>query len=99
EEASMRVRVVAAAAVCALLTLGVAAASAMPARLASPQAAQATTLRVWLQVDAQQNWEGAVNAARNKFEASHPGVDVKVEYQTWNEHLTKFDAALAGNNA
>ncbi|MFL6010607.1 MAG: extracellular solute-binding protein [Gaiellaceae bacterium] len=95
----MRLRVVAAAAVCAALTLGVSAASAMPARLASPSAAQATTLRVWLQVDAQQNWEGAVNAASNKFEASHSGVDVKVEYQTWNDHLTKFDASLAGSNA
>ena len=95
----MRLRVVAAAAVCASLTLGVAAASAMPARLASPHAAQATTLRVWLQVDAQQNWEGAVKAASNKFEAAHPGTEVKVEYQTWNDHLTKFDASLAGNNA
>jgi N,N'-diacetylchitobiose transport system substrate-binding protein len=92
----MRLRVVAAVAFCAALTLGVAAAGGVAA---SPHAAQATTLRVWLQVDAQQNWEGAVNAARNKFEASHPGVDVKVEYQTWNDHLTKFDAALAGNNA
>jgi N,N'-diacetylchitobiose transport system substrate-binding protein len=95
----MRLRVVAAASVCAALTLGVAAASAMPARLAAPHAAQATTLRVWLQVDAQQNWEGAVKAASNKFEASHSGVEVKVEYQTWNDHLTKFDAALAGSNA
>jgi N,N'-diacetylchitobiose transport system substrate-binding protein len=96
----MRVRVVAAVTVCASLAFGVAAAGAvLPARAASPHAAAATTLRVWLQVDAQQNWEGAVNAARNKFEASHPGVDVKVEYQTWNDHLTKFDAALAGNNA
>jgi N,N'-diacetylchitobiose transport system substrate-binding protein len=95
----MRVRVVAAAAVCALLTLGVAAASAMPARLASPQAAQATTLRVWLQEDAKQNWEGAVKSASNRFEANHPGTEVKVEYQTWNDHLTKFDASLAGNNA
>jgi N,N'-diacetylchitobiose transport system substrate-binding protein len=96
----MRLRVVAAAAVCASLTLGVAAASAvLPARSASPQAAQATTLRVWLQVDAQRNWEGAVKAASNKLEAAHPGVEVKVEYQTWNDHLSKFDAALAGNNA
>src|SRR5215218_7715227 len=96
----MRLRVVAAAAVCTSLAFGVAAANAViPARSASPHAAQATTLRVWLQVDAQQNWEGAVKAASNKFEASHSGVDVKVEYQTWNDHLTKFDAALAGNNA
>jgi N,N'-diacetylchitobiose transport system substrate-binding protein len=95
----MRLRVVAAAVVGASLTLGVATASGVPARSASPHAAQATTLRVWLQVDAQQNWEGAVNAASNNFEAKHPDTDVKVEYQTWNDHLTKFDAALAGNNA
>jgi N,N'-diacetylchitobiose transport system substrate-binding protein len=95
----MRLRIVAAAVVCASLTLGVATASGVPARSASPHAAQATTLRVWLQVDAQQNWEGAVKAASNKFEAAHPGVEVKVEYQTWNDHLTKFDASLAGNNA
>ena len=68
----MRLRVVAAAVVCASLTLGVATASGVPARSASPHAAQATTLRVWLQVDAQQNWEGAVKAASNKFEAAIP---------------------------
>src|SRR5215213_4704642 len=96
----MRLRFVAAAAVCTSLAFGGAAANAViPARSASPHAAQATTLRVWLQVDAQRNWEGAVKAASNKLEASHSGVDVKVEYQTWNDHLTKFDAALAGSNA
>jgi N,N'-diacetylchitobiose transport system substrate-binding protein len=95
----MRLRVVAAAVVCASLALGVSTASGVPTRSASPHAAQATTLRVWLQVDAQQNWEGAVNAASNNFQNSHPGVDVKVEYQTWNDHLTKFDASLAGSNA
>jgi N,N'-diacetylchitobiose transport system substrate-binding protein len=95
----MRLRVVAAGAACAALALGVSTASGVPARSASPHAAQATTLRVWLQVDAQQNWEAAVKAANSAFEASHSGVDVKVEYQTWNDHLTKFDASLAGNNA
>src|SRR5215216_5499006 len=96
----MRLRVVAAAAVCTSLAFGVAAANAViPARSASPHAAQATTLRVWLQVDAQRNWEGAVKAASNKLEAAHPGVEVKVEYQTWNDHLSKFDASLAANNA
>jgi N,N'-diacetylchitobiose transport system substrate-binding protein len=94
----MRLRVVAAVVGCASLTL-VATASGVPARSASPHAAQATTLRVWLQVDAEQNWAGAVKAASNKFEAAHPGTEVKVEYQTWNDHLTKFDASLAGNNA
>ena len=30
---------------------------------------------------------------------SIPGVDVDVQYQTWPDHLQKFDATLAGNNA
>ena len=33
------------------------------------------------------------------FKAQHPGVDVKIQYQTWSDHLTKFDAALAAGNA
>ncbi len=32
-------------------------------------------------------------------EASIPGVAVDVQYQTWGNHLQKFDATLAGGNA
>ena len=38
-------------------------------------------------------------SANRAFEASHPDVNVKVEIQTWGEHLTKLDAALAGGRA
>jgi N,N'-diacetylchitobiose transport system substrate-binding protein len=59
----------------------------------------ATKLVVWLQVDAQNGWPEAVALANRNFKASHPDVDVDVQYQTWGTHLAKFDAALAGNNA
>ena len=61
-------------------------------------ARKATTVTVWLQVDAQQAWPEAVASANKAFEASHPGVNVKVEYQTWGQHLTKLDAVLAGGD-
>ncbi len=64
----------------------------------SPNTAKATTLTVWLQEDARDNWAGVVNATNASFERSHSDVNVKVEYQTWNQHLVKFDAAIAGNN-
>jgi len=61
--------------------------------------ASATTVTVWLQVDAQQNWPDVVNAATQTFEQQHPGVTVDVQYQQWSDHLTKLDASIAGNNA
>jgi N,N'-diacetylchitobiose transport system substrate-binding protein len=64
----------------------------------APTAKSATTLRVWLMTDAN-GWMDVVNAANATFKAQHPGADVKVEIQSWGDHLTKFDAALAGNNA
>jgi N,N'-diacetylchitobiose transport system substrate-binding protein len=94
----MRVRIVAAAAALAALALCSAAAS-RPTAGTTPARTAATSITVWLQVDAQQNWENVVNAATAAFKAQHSDVDVKVEYQTWGDHLTKFDAALAGNTA
>ena len=61
--------------------------------------AAATKLRIWLMVDAQSNWPEAVAAANAAVKSKHPDVEVSVEYQTWGNHLTKFDAALAGGNA
>jgi N,N'-diacetylchitobiose transport system substrate-binding protein len=59
----------------------------------------ATTLTVWLQTDAQSpTWEPIVKAANAAFEKAHPGVNVDVQYQTWGNHLQKFDATLAGGN-
>ena len=58
----------------------------------------AASITVWLQVDAQTGWPDVVAAANAAFEKQHPGVDVKVQYQTWGTHLGKFDATLAGGN-
>jgi N,N'-diacetylchitobiose transport system substrate-binding protein len=93
----MKVRFIAAVVICTCLALSAATATGTTA-LTGPDSAQATTLTVWLQEDARDNWPGVVNAANQAFERSHPGVNVKVEYQTWNQHLTKFDATIAGNN-
>jgi N,N'-diacetylchitobiose transport system substrate-binding protein len=93
----MKVRLISAVVICACLALSAATATGT-ARSASPKAAKATTLTVWLQEDARDNWPGVVAAANAAFERSHPDVNVKVEYQTWNQHLTKFDATIAGNN-
>jgi N,N'-diacetylchitobiose transport system substrate-binding protein len=93
----MKVRFIAVVVICACLALSAATATGTTAST-GPDSAQATTLTVWLQEDARDNWPGVVNAANQAFERSHPDVNVKVEYQTWNQHLTKFDATIAGNN-
>jgi N,N'-diacetylchitobiose transport system substrate-binding protein len=84
----MRYRVI--AAVVAALAFGVVTASGAQAG--------GHTLTVWLQVDAQNGWPGVVAAANSAFEASHPGWTVNVDYNTWGDHLTKFDATIAGND-
>lgn len=55
------------------------------------------TLKVWLQVDAQTGWPDAVRAANAAFRKKYPHVKVKIDYQQWNNHLTKLDAALSGS--
>src|SRR5205823_11990314 len=55
-------------------------------------------ITVWLQTDAQSGWPDVVAAANAACAKQHPGVDVKVQYQTWGTHLAKFDATLAGGN-
>ena len=60
-------------------------------------AGDANSITVWLQTDAQAaNWEPIVKAANAAFQKDHPGVAVNVQYQTWGNHLQKFDATLAG---
>jgi len=59
----------------------------------------AGSITVWLQVDARSGWSDVVANATKAFQAQHPGVQVNVEYQEWSTHLTKLDAAIAGNNA
>jgi N,N'-diacetylchitobiose transport system substrate-binding protein len=89
----MNVRVFAAAVlVAALAVMAVGATGASGGK-------SADTLTVWLQVDAQSGWPEVVAAANAQFKAQNPGWDVDVQYQTWNTHLAKFDATLAGNNA
>jgi N,N'-diacetylchitobiose transport system substrate-binding protein len=61
-------------------------------------ATKANVLTVWLQVDAQSGWPDVVAAANQQFQASHPGWTVDVQYQTWGDHLGKFDATLAAGN-
>jgi N,N'-diacetylchitobiose transport system substrate-binding protein len=88
----MRYRVI--AVIAAAAVLGVVAARAT----ASGQRANAHTLTVWLQVDAQNGWPDLVAAANSKFEAANPGWSVNVQYQQWTDHLQKFDATIAGSD-
>jgi N,N'-diacetylchitobiose transport system substrate-binding protein len=93
----MRLRLSSAAAAVALLALAGAAASG--ARTDAPGSAKATSITIWLQPEARQLWPGARDAATAAFKRQHPDVEVKIEEQTWTEHLTKFDATLAARTA
>jgi N,N'-diacetylchitobiose transport system substrate-binding protein len=88
----MRYRVL--AVVATAIALGVVAATAT----ASGTRANAHTLTVWLQVDAQNGWPDIVASANNAFEKANPGWNVNVQYQQWPDHLQKFDATIAGND-
>src|SRR5918912_2406894 len=89
----MRARFLAAALLAAVIAVAASTANG------SVRSGKATTITVWLQDDAKNGWADAVAAATHSFQAKHPGVNVDVQYQQWTTHLTKFDAALAGNNA
>jgi len=91
----MKVRFFAAAALAAVLAV---AASTASARTSGSTRAAADKITVWLQVDAQTGWPDLVAAANQQFQAKHPGTSVDVQYQTWGDHLSKFDATLAGGN-
>jgi N,N'-diacetylchitobiose transport system substrate-binding protein len=91
----MKARIVAAAALGAALVVAVSSASA---RTLGGTGASASKITVWLQVDAQSGWPDVVAAATAQFERAHPGASVNVQYQTWPDHLGKFDATLAGGN-
>jgi N,N'-diacetylchitobiose transport system substrate-binding protein len=60
------------------------------------QKGTASSITVWLQVDAQSGWPDLVAAANQKFQSDHPGTTVNVQYQNWGDHLQKFDTTLAG---
>jgi N,N'-diacetylchitobiose transport system substrate-binding protein len=78
--------------------LAVALCAAASTASGSVKSAKADSITVWLMVDAQSGWSNVVAEANAAFKAKHPGVDVKVQYQTWGDHLTKFDATIAGGD-
>jgi N,N'-diacetylchitobiose transport system substrate-binding protein len=91
----VRVRLLTAVVVATTLAIGAASAAARPA---APARTQADPITVWLMGDAQANWPEAVAAANAAFKAQHPGVDVNVQYQSWGDYKTKFEATLAGGS-
>jgi N,N'-diacetylchitobiose transport system substrate-binding protein len=80
----------------ALSLVLVLAAAVTAATMASTKKATASSITVWLQVDAQSGWPDVVAAATKQFQSDHPGTTVNVQYQNWGDHLQKFDATLAG---
>lgn len=92
----MKLRVLAAAAATAVLSLVVATAGT--ARTSAPSAAKVTNMTVWLMSDAQSNWPEAVAAANKAFQAKHPDVNVDVQYQGWGDYKTKFEATLSSGS-
>jgi N,N'-diacetylchitobiose transport system substrate-binding protein len=80
----------------ALCLVAVVAAAMTAATSGATKKATASSITVWLQIDAQSGWSDVVAAASQKFQADHPGTTVNVQYQNWGDHLQKFDATLAG---
>jgi N,N'-diacetylchitobiose transport system substrate-binding protein len=89
QEVTVKIRLLLAAAAALSLALVSTTASARPTA-----GEQADSITVWLMSDAQANWPGAVSAANSAFRAKHPGVAVNVEYQSWGDYKTKFEATL-----
>jgi len=80
----------------ALCLVAVAAAAVAAATSGATKKATASSITVWLQIDAQSGWPDVVAAASQKFQSDHPGTTVNLQYQNWGDHLQKFDATLAG---
>jgi N,N'-diacetylchitobiose transport system substrate-binding protein len=80
----------------ALCLAAVVAAAVAATTSGATQKATAGSITVWLQADAQSGWPDLVASASQKFQADHPGTTVNVQYQSWGDHLQKFDATLAG---
>lgn len=60
-------------------------------------AADPDSITVWMMGD-YESWPGAIAMANKEFKKKYPNTTVKIEQQTWADHLTKFDATLAANN-
>jgi N,N'-diacetylchitobiose transport system substrate-binding protein len=89
----MKARIIAAVALAAALAVVASTASGGTKR------ATASQVTVWVMTDAQNGWPGAIAGANAQFKQQHPGVDVNIQYQSWDSVLQKFDAALAANDA
>jgi N,N'-diacetylchitobiose transport system substrate-binding protein len=83
----------------ALAAALLASAAAASSAISSPDRQAATKIVIWLQNDAESGWKEVVTSTNAAFRARHSDVEVDVQYQTWGDHLTKFDAALAGGTA
>ncbi|MBM9503576.1 extracellular solute-binding protein [Actinacidiphila acididurans] len=59
----------------------------------------ASSITVWLTVDAQHNWPELVKAADDALVAKHPGLKVNHEYYAWPDKNAKLDAVLATDKA
>src|SRR5919106_1953673 len=92
QEVTVRKRLLLAAVAAFSLALVATTASARPTA-----GEQADSITVWLMGDAQANWPGAVSAANAAFRAKHPGVAVDVQYQSWGDYKTKFEATLTSD--
>ena len=92
----MKHRTIGALALAAALLVSAVAASAGSS---SPDRQSATKVVIWLQNDADNGWKEMVTSTNDAFKAKHRDVEVDVQYQSWGDHLTKFDAALAGGTA
>jgi N,N'-diacetylchitobiose transport system substrate-binding protein len=89
----MKVRIIATVALAAALAVAASTAAG------STHRASATKVTVWIMTDAQNGWPGAISAANAAFTNQHPGVNIDIQYQSWDSLLAKFDAALAANDA
>ncbi|MFI0939579.1 extracellular solute-binding protein [Streptomyces sp. NPDC021020] len=63
------------------------------------KAASASSITVWLTVDAQHNWPELIKTADDALTAKHPGLKVKHEYYAWPDKNAKLDAVLATDKA
>src|SRR5919197_827499 len=89
----MKARIIAA------VVLAAALATVASTATGSTKRASAQQVVVWVMTDAQNGWPGAIAAANAQFQQQHPGVDVNIQYQSWDTVLQKFDSALAANDA
>ena len=89
----MKARIIAAVALAAALAV-----AASTAAGSTQRATAQNQVTVWVMTDAQNGWPGAIKLANAAFAKQHPGVNINIQYQSWDSLLEKFDAALAAND-